>query len=138
MENALATVPETARTSARGCLRRLDSCPTIMPICNHNPALECDGALSDLVLQAARQAIPDHVDSLLTLPDAGPRNQPLLPLLVGLIDAAGVTACAAADNAWDAARPLDRELVADLARQCRSIALALENAATVSTTSTPN
>ena len=103
-----------------------------MPIHNHTPALECAGALSDLVLQAARQSIPPHVDSLLTLPDAGPRNQPLLPLLVGLIDAAGVTARAAADNACDAARPLDRELVADLARQCRAIALELESAAAVS------
>lgn len=109
-----------------------------MPIHNHTPAIECAGALSDLILQAARQAIPAHVDSLLTLPDAGPRNQPLLPLLVGLIDAAGVTAHAAADNAWDAARPLDRELVGDLARQCRSIALALESAATVTAGGRPN
>jgi hypothetical protein len=63
--------------------------------------LECDGALSDLILQAARQAIPKHVDSLLTLPDCGERNRPLMPLLVGLIDAAKVTAGAINDNAWD-------------------------------------
>jgi hypothetical protein len=63
--------------------------------------LECDGALSDLILQAARQALPAHVDSLLTLPDVGARNQPLMPLLVGLIDAAKVTASAINDNAWD-------------------------------------
>ena len=92
--------------------------------------LECNGAISDLILQAARAAIPVHVDSLLTVPDVGPRNQPLLPLLVGLIDAAGVTARAVADNAWDAAQPMDRDLMADLASQCRSIALALESAAT--------
>ena len=99
-----------------------------MPIHNHTPALECDGALSDLILQAARAAIPAHVDSLLTVPDVGPRNQPLLPLLLGLLDAAQVTASAVADNAWDGSRPLDRELVADLAKQCRGIALALESA----------
>jgi hypothetical protein len=92
------------------------------------PTLECDGALSDLILQAARAAIPAHVDSLLTVPDVGPRNQPLMPLLLGLIDAAGVTARAVGDNAWDGSRPLDRELAADLAQQCRSIARTLESA----------
>jgi hypothetical protein len=67
-----------------------------------NPTpLECPGALSDLILQAARQALPAHVDSLLTMPDVGARNQPLMPLLVGLIDAAKVTAGAINDNAWD-------------------------------------
>ena len=38
-----------------------------MPILNHTPALECDGALSDLILQAARQAIPSNVERLITL-----------------------------------------------------------------------
>jgi hypothetical protein len=67
-----------------------------------NPTpLECDGALSDLILQASRRALPAHVDSLLTLPDCGERNRPLMPLLVGLIDAAKVTASAINDNAWD-------------------------------------
>jgi hypothetical protein len=99
-----------------------------MPIHNHTPALECDGALSDLILQAARAAIPAHVDSLLTVPDVGPRNQPLLPLLLGLLDAAQVTASAVADNAWDSAPFLPRDLVSDLAKQCRSIAAALESA----------
>jgi hypothetical protein len=63
--------------------------------------LSCPSALSDLILQAARQALPAHVDSLLTLPDCGERNRPLMPLLVGLIDAAKVTASAVNDNAWD-------------------------------------
>jgi len=76
--------------------------------------LECDGALSDLILQAARQAIPAGVDSLLTLPDVGARNQPLMPLLVGLIDAAKVTAGAIADNAWDSGEPVPDDLVVDL------------------------
>ncbi len=90
--------------------------------------LECQGALSDLILQAARSAIPAHVDRLITLPAAGVRNDPLLPLLVGLLDAAQVTAKAVADNAWDDCQPLPKELADDLAKQCRAIAADLENA----------
>jgi hypothetical protein len=90
--------------------------------------LECQAALSDLILQAARAAIPAHVDRLLTLPDSGQRNQPLLPLLVGLLDGAQATAKAIGDNAWDDCRPLNRKLALDLARQCRAIAADLENA----------
>lgn len=96
-----------------------------MPIHNH---IECDGALSDLILEAARQAIPADVDQLLTLPDSGRRNQPLLPLLVGLIDATQQVAQAVADNAWDESIPLDRGLMAALARQSRAIATAIESA----------
>jgi len=96
-----------------------------MPIHNH---IECDGALSDLILQAARQAIPADVERLITLPDSGICNQPLLPLLVGLIDATEQVAEAVADNAWDESIPLDRELMADLAKQARAIASAIESA----------
>jgi hypothetical protein len=81
----------------------------------HNPTpLECDGALSDLILQAARQALPAHVDSLLTLPDCGERNRPLMPLLVGLIDAVKVTASAINDNAWDVGAALPTGLADSL------------------------
>ena len=96
-----------------------------MPIHNH---IECDGALSDLILQAARQAIPGYVSQLITLPDSGRLNQPILPLLVGLIDATQQVAQAVADNAWDESIPMDRELMADLARQSRAIATAIESA----------
>jgi hypothetical protein len=96
-----------------------------MPIHNH---IECDGALSDLILQAARQAIPSDVEQLITLPDSGRRNQPILPLLVGLIDATQQVAHAVADNAWDESIPLDRELMADLGEQLGAIAIALESA----------
>jgi hypothetical protein len=99
-----------------------------MQIQNHTPALECSGAISDLILQAARQAIPAHVDQLMPLPDSGRRNQPLMPLLVGLIDAAQVIAKAVADNAWDDCLPIERKLAADLAKQARAIAADLENA----------
>lgn len=96
-------------------------------------ALECDGVLSDLVLQAARAAVPADHQRLASLPDVGPLNQPLLPLLVGLLDAAAVTAAAVNDNAWDSGRPLDRQLSTDLAKQCRGIAGALESAASTDT-----
>lgn len=95
----------------------------------HN-RIECDGALSDLILQAARQAIPSHVDRLITLPDSGRHNNPLLPLLVGLLDATQQVARAVADNAWDESLPLDRELMTDLSRQARAIAASIETAST--------
>lgn len=76
--------------------------------------LECAAALSDLVLRAARQAIPANVDSLMQLPDCGPLNQPLVALLVALLDAAKVTASAIADNAWDSGQPIDMALATEL------------------------
>lgn len=90
--------------------------------------LECDAALSDAVLQAARAAIPAHVDQLIQLPDCGQRNQPLVPLLVALLDSAQAVAKAVADNAWDASQPIDRALSADLAQQARAIATDITSA----------
>jgi len=82
-----------------------------------NPTLtpfECNPALSDLILQAARAAIPAHVYSLLTLRDCGERNRPLMPLMVGLIDAAKTNASAINDNAWDSGPALPRGIADDL------------------------
>jgi hypothetical protein len=76
--------------------------------------LECDGALSDLILKAALGAIPAYLDNMIDPPDCGERNQPLVPLLVGLIDSVKATASAVADNAWDSGRPLPADLAADL------------------------
>jgi hypothetical protein len=76
--------------------------------------LECPGALSDLILQAARQALPANPQQLIRLPDCGEHNQPLMPLLVGLIDAVKVTATAVADNAWDAGPALPKDLTDSL------------------------
>ncbi len=90
--------------------------------------IECETVLSDRILQAARAAIPADAQRLAKLPATSVRNQPLLPLLVGLIDAAQATAKAVGDNAWDDCHPLNRELAAELARQCRAIAADLENA----------
>lgn len=91
--------------------------------------LECEGALSDLILQAARAAIPADANRLVILPPVGARNQPLMPLLVGLLDALQTTATAVGDNAFDGCQPLPRDLARDLARQARAIAADLENAA---------
>ena len=91
--------------------------------------LECAAALSDLVLKAARAAIPAHVDSLMPLPDCGPLNRPLLPLLVALLDAAQVTAAAIADNAWDSGQPIPAELTQELVSVAVQIQLAVVNAA---------
>lgn len=76
--------------------------------------LSCPGVLSDLILQAARQALPAHVDSLIELPDCGERNQPLMPLLVGLIDSVKGTTTAVADNAWDDGQPPPADLIAGM------------------------
>lgn len=99
-----------------------------MPTPTHTP-LECSAALSDLVLRAARAVIPTHVDSLMQLPDCGPLNQPLLPLLVALLDAAEVTASAIDDNAWDGRQPIPTSLALELARVNARTRLAIINAA---------
>ena len=89
-----------------------------MQTLNPTQPLECPGALSDLILQAARQALPANPQQLIRLPDCGERNRPLMPLLMGLIDAAKVTASAVADNAWEAGQPPPGEpivgMIADL------------------------
>ena len=98
----------------------------------HTP-LECAAALSDLVLRAARAVIPAHVDSLMPLPDCGPLNQPLLPLLVALLDAAKVTADAVADNAWDSCQPIPAELAEELVGVADQILLAVASASQATT-----
>jgi hypothetical protein len=90
--------------------------------------LSCPGALSDLILQAARQALPAHVDSLIRFSDCGERNRPLMPLLVGLIDAAKVTASAVADNAWDAGQAVPKDLADDLLADLRFISQQIQAA----------
>jgi len=98
-----------------------------MPIQNNTARLECDGALSDLILQAAREVMPAIIAAE-HRPNCSVRNQPLLPLLEGLLDATLATAKAVADNAWDESRPMDRALMTDLVRQARLIASVMESA----------
>ena len=94
--------------------------------------MNCQTVVSDMILQAARQAVPADTERLMLLPDCGARNKPLLPLLVGLVEALKVTAQAVADNAWDEHHPLEFGLSAELAGQCRAIASDLINAAAAS------
>lgn len=93
-----------------------------------SPALQCDGAISDAILQAARAALPRNPGQWVALP-AGAKNEPLVPLLVGLLDATRATAGAVSDNAHDDARPLPRQFALELARQAEQIAVALRSAA---------
>jgi hypothetical protein len=93
--------------------------------------LECEAVLSDLILQAARQAVPKHVDHLIRLPDCGARNQPLMPLLVGLIDAARVTAIAVADNAWDSGQAVPADLINSLKTDVQALLRHLQAATDV-------
>jgi len=92
-------------------------------------AQEC---ISAAILEAARAAVPADVERLLLVPDCGPRNKPLMPLLIGLVEAVRVTAAAVADNAMDEHHPLEFGLSAELAGQCRAIASDLMNAAAAS------
>lgn len=94
--------------------------------------LECDAAASDAVLQAARAAMPADPAAMFLRPDAitqlAIKQQPLIPLLMALLDAARATASAIADNAWDDSLPLSQSLADELAQQCRAIADDLINA----------
>jgi hypothetical protein len=90
--------------------------------------MSCQTLVSDLILQAARQAVPVDAERLMLLPDCGARNKPLMPLLVGLVEALQATAKAVDDNAWDESHPLDARLAAELAQECVAIAADIKNA----------
>ena len=92
--------------------------------------LQCDAALSDAVLQAARAVIPADWERWwrAAMPSNGIRNKPLIPLLTSLLDATQTVAAAVADNAWDESHPIDKELARDLAKQALKISDDLINA----------
>lgn len=90
--------------------------------------LQCDAALSDAVLQAARAAIPADWHRWIQLPPISERNRPLIALLAGLLDATQTVAAAVADNAWDESHPIDKELARDYAKQALRISDDLINA----------
>jgi hypothetical protein len=100
----------------------------LTPVLHPMPTLNCNDAISDLVLQAARGVMPRHAAEH-TTGDIGPRNRPLLPLLVALLDAATTTANAVGDNAFDTCTPLPADIAQQLAGQCRRLAANIENAA---------
>jgi hypothetical protein len=93
----------------------------LFPIATSQMPLSCEAAMSDAVLQAATAAMP--ADPLRWMADAdairklGPKNEPLVPLLMALLDSAQAVAAAIADNAWDSSLPLSKELSSDLATQ---------------------
>lgn len=96
--------------------------------------LQCDSALSDAVLQAARAVMPGNAGSL-PGPDwrqlgtsCGAKNAPLVLLLEALIDSAAAVASAIADNAWDDSRPLPRDHAEGLANACYRIGADITNA----------
>lgn len=98
-------------------------------------SLECDAAMSDAVLQAARGAIAPHLAQFSRWsPDAAwinhlpEKQRPLVPLLMALIDSAESVAKAIGDNAFDDSRPLDKRLAAELDRQARNVADAITGA----------
>lgn len=84
-------------------------------------AIECEAALSDQVLQAARSAIPADWHKLITLPPTSQRNAPVLALLAALLDSTQAVATALADNAWDETAPIDPQLAAELKQQAQLI-----------------
>lgn len=91
--------------------------------------IHCDGALSDAVLQAARNAIPSDWHRWLLLPPSSKRNQPLLVLLACLIDAAQAIAKAIEDNAFDDNGGIDHQLTKEFSIQLSQIQTAITNAA---------
>ena len=76
--------------------------------------MNCQEYISAAILDAARQAVPTDVERLMLLPACGPRNKPLMPLLIGLVEALRVTAQAVADNAMDENCPIEVLLVGEL------------------------
>ena len=88
--------------------------------------MNCQEVISDMILQAARGAVPADAEQLMLLPDCGPRNKPLMPLLIGLVEALRVTAEAVADNAWDEGYPVDAGVVVKLNKQCTLACYAIQ------------
>lgn len=80
--------------------------------------MNCQEVISGLILSAARQAVPADAEQLMLLPDCGPKNKRLMPLLVGLVEALRITADAVVDNAIDEGYPVDAGVVVKLYEQC--------------------
>lgn len=84
-------------------------------------ATELETPLTSRVLEAVESAIPaDDLRRALDPAEAqylGPKNEPLVPLLVALLDATHALACAVNENAWDDSLPLDRAFAERLANQ---------------------
>lgn len=94
--------------------------------------IECEAAMSDAVLQAARAAMPADPARWFADPTCITRlpekQRPLLPLLIALLDAAEATAKAIADNAWDDSAPVERAMAEGLASQAYRLGADITNA----------
>jgi hypothetical protein len=98
--------------------------------------IQCEAAMSDDVLQASRAAITKHLGYadrrwaperwISNLPE---KQQPLVPLLIALLDATQSVANAINDNAHDDGQPLQRGFSHDLAHQAEQVAAVIRNAA---------
>jgi len=99
------------------------------PLTEPHP-MHCQEYISSAILEAARGAVPADAEQLMLLPDCGPRNKPLMPLLIGLVEAVKVTAEAVADNAWDEDYPVDAGVAAELRDSLVYAFCALSSAAT--------
>ena len=96
------------------------------------PSLECDAAMSDAVLQAARAAMPADPAGHFLLPHAirqlPTKQLPLVPLLMALLDSCEAVAKAIDDNAWDDGAPIDLSLAEELANQAYRLGAVVTNA----------
>lgn len=94
--------------------------------------IECDAAISDAVLQAARAAMPADPGQWFadrTFINCLPEKQrSLVPLLISLLDAADAVAQAINDNAADDGAPLQRQVAEGLAGQAYRVGGAITNA----------
>lgn len=95
-------------------------------------AIACEAAMSDDVLQAARNAMPADPARWFADPTTITRlpkkQQPLLPLLIALLDSAEAVAKAIDDNAWDDGAPVDRAMAEGLANQAYRLGAVVTNA----------
>lgn len=104
--------------------------------------IECEAAMSDAVLQAARAALPADPAAHFLLPHAirqlPTKQLPLVPLLMALLDSAEAVAKAIDDNAWDDGAPIDRSLAEELANQAYRLGAVITNASSAHDTSNWN
>lgn len=87
--------------------------------------IECEGALDDAVLQAARQAVanyPGNPYGRNPWAGCGVKNPPLLTLLDGLIGAAEPVAAAIADNCCDDSLSIPVASAKDMAERLHRLA----------------
>jgi hypothetical protein len=90
----------------------------------NSATFDAEATMATAVLEAARAAIqssPQGIAASYWQP-AGVKNQPLLPLLHGLICATSATAAAIADNAWDESLPIPAAGARGLAEALHKIA----------------